>query len=98
MAADDRVAVTVPVRRGGLLALLAPIPPATISFAGKAIVHPAAVLDRVPGLTALVPPARRAECVVLEIQPIGHYVTYGIGVPLLQMRDPSRARARVLVG
>src|SRR5689334_11704541 len=29
IAADGRVAVTVPVRRGGLLSLVAPIPPAT---------------------------------------------------------------------
>src|SRR5436190_4940128 len=34
------VAVTVPVRRGGILALLAPIPPATISFHGIATVGP----------------------------------------------------------
>src|SRR5688572_22573717 len=38
VAATRRVAVTVSVRRGGLLALVAPIPPATISFHGAAIV------------------------------------------------------------
>ena len=41
IAADGRVAVTVPVRRGGILSLVAPIPPATISFHGTAVVHPA---------------------------------------------------------
>ena len=41
VAADGRVAVTVPVRRGGILSLVAPIPPATVSFHGTAIVHPA---------------------------------------------------------
>ena len=41
IAATRRVAVTVPVRRGGLLSLVAPIPPATISFHAQAIVHPA---------------------------------------------------------
>ena len=41
VAADGRVAVTVPVRRGGILSLVAPIPPATISFHGTAVVHPA---------------------------------------------------------
>lgn len=40
VAASGRVAVTVPVRRGGLLSLALPIPPATISFHGAAIVHP----------------------------------------------------------
>jgi hypothetical protein len=35
------IAVTVPVRRGGILSLVAHIPPATISFHGTAKVHPA---------------------------------------------------------
>ena len=37
----DEVAVTVPVRRGGVLSLVAPIPPATVSFHARATVHPA---------------------------------------------------------
>src|SRR5262252_6042338 len=37
IAASGQVAVTVPVRRGGLLALVLPIPPATISFQPRAI-------------------------------------------------------------
>jgi len=41
IAADGRVAVTVLVRRGGILSLVAPIPPAAISFHGTAVVHPA---------------------------------------------------------
>ena len=41
VAVSGRVAVTVPVRRGGLLSLVAPIPPATVSFHATAIVHPA---------------------------------------------------------
>ncbi|MEU8239005.1 pyridoxamine 5'-phosphate oxidase family protein [Actinoplanes missouriensis] len=94
---EGLVAVTVPVRRGGLLSLLAPIPPATVSFPAVATVRPAATLDEVPGLAGLVPPERRSACVVLEVRPSGHYVTYGIGVPLLRMRDPAQARARVPV-
>jgi hypothetical protein len=45
----------------------------------------------------MVPPERRADCAVLEIRPTGHYVTYGLGVPLLAMRDTERSRARVPV-
>jgi hypothetical protein len=45
----------------------------------------------------MLPPERRTACTVLEIHPIGHYVTYGLGVPLLAMRDTARARARVPV-
>lgn len=96
MSADDRVAVTVPVRRGGLLALLAPIPPATISFHGRATVKTGAEL---PGrLVSLVPPERRESCAVVEIVPEGDFVLYGMGVSLLDMRTPATARARVPVG
>jgi hypothetical protein len=97
IAASGRVGVTVPVRRGGLMSLLLPIPPATISFHGTAVVHAAGTLDNAP-LAALVPPERRAVCRVVEIIPEGHFVTYGIGVPLMDMRVPARARARVPVG
>ncbi|GAA3342294.1 pyridoxamine 5'-phosphate oxidase family protein [Amorphoplanes nipponensis] len=100
VAAHGEVAVTVTVRRGGLLALLFPIPPATISFAARAVVHPAGTLLQSPelaGLARLVPPGRREACAIIEITPVGHYVTYGLGVPLLRMRDTVRARARVRV-
>ncbi|MET7396932.1 pyridoxamine 5'-phosphate oxidase family protein [Dactylosporangium sp. NPDC005572] len=93
---SGRVAVTVPVRRGGILALLFPIPPATVSFHGTATVQPAAELPDGP-LARLVPPQRRAGCCVIEIEPVGHFVTYGVGVPLLRMRTPSLARGRLPV-
>ncbi|MEV0895370.1 pyridoxamine 5'-phosphate oxidase family protein [Actinoplanes sp. NPDC049802] len=91
------IAVTVPVRRGGLLSLLAPIPPAVVSFPAVATVQPPEYADRVPQLDRLLPPVERSECAVLEIRPTGAYVTYGLGVPLLAMRDTERARARVPV-
>jgi hypothetical protein len=97
IGAEATVAVTVPVRRGGLLALLTPIPPATISFPAVATAHPAQIIDRLPRLARILPPERRTACTVLEIRPTGHYVTYGLGVPLMTMRDTERARARVAV-
>ncbi|GAA4607427.1 hypothetical protein BJY16_006329 [Actinoplanes octamycinicus] len=97
IAAHQLVSVTVPVRRGGLLSLVAPIPPATVSFPAVALVHSGEILAELPRLAAVVPPERRASCTVLELRPTGHYVTYGIDVPLLRMRDPARARARVAV-
>jgi hypothetical protein len=100
IAADGDVAVTVPVRRGGLLSLLMPIPPATVSFHASAIVHASDWLDQhpvPPELARLLPTERRAGSSVVEIEPRGAFVTYGIGVPLLRMRDPARSRARVPV-
>jgi hypothetical protein len=100
IAASGQVAVTVPVRRGGLLSLLLPIPPATISFHAAAIVHPAGPLaaGAVPAqLASLLPAERRDQSCVIEIVPEGWFVTYGIGVSLMKMRDTSAARARVPV-
>ena len=100
IAASGKVAVTVPVRRGGLLSLLLPIPPATISFHAAAIVHPAGPVasGAVPArLTSLLPAERRDESCVIEIVPEGWFVTYGIGVSLMKMRDTSAARARLPV-
>ena len=92
--------VTVPVRRGGLLALRFPIPPATISFHARAVVHtpgPLGITSLSPELAKLVPAERLADCRIVEISPEGQFVTYGIGVPLLAMGDPSVARSRVPV-
>jgi hypothetical protein len=100
VAVRGRVAVTVPVPRGGLLSLVAPIPPATISFHGAAVVHPtgspqANVL--VKELGSLLPKQGRARACVIEILPEGSFLTYGLGVPLVKMLDPTAALARVPV-
>lgn len=95
------VSVTVPVRRGGILALLIPIPPATISFHARVVLHPAGSLDvaALPKqLRALLPDERRASACVLELVPEGRFATYGIGVSLQQMRDPVAARDLVPIG
>jgi hypothetical protein len=100
IAANRRVAVTVPVRRGGILSLVAPIPPATVSFHGTARVHPVgspAARSLIRELASLLPAERRASACILEIVPEGAFLTYGLGVPLMRMRDPAAARARVPV-
>jgi hypothetical protein len=100
IGASGRVAVTVPVGRARLLSLLLPIPPVTISFHGRAIVHPAgAVMDHhlIDDLAPLLPPERRAASCIIEVVPEGAFVTYGMGVSLKHMRTPALARARVPV-
>jgi len=94
----DEVAVTVPVRRGGLLSLFMPIPPATISFHARVTVHAPGSMspDSLPtGLTRLLPVERRGTACVLELAPAGSFLTYGIGVSLMDLADPAAARARV---
>jgi len=98
IAADGRIAVTVTVRRGGVLSLLLPIPPATISFHGRALVHPAGspeALAVLRDLSRLLPPERRSSAAIVEIVPEGSFTTYGLGVPLVRMRIPAAALARV---
>ncbi|MGE5228037.1 MAG: pyridoxamine 5'-phosphate oxidase family protein [Planctomycetaceae bacterium] len=100
VAANGRVAMTVPVRRGGLLALVAPIPPATISFHARATVHPAGSPELAPVLremASLLPAERRASASVIELVPEGVFLTYGLGVPLRRMRDPIASMARAPV-
>jgi hypothetical protein len=98
IAATPRVSLTVPVRRGGLLSLVAPIPPATISFHASAIVHPPDSMAIPDALASMVPPERRSSSTIIEIVPEGAFVTYGIGVALMKMRTPALSRARVPVG
>ena len=100
IATGQEVAVTVPVRRGGILSLLVPIPPATITFEARAIVHPAGSLEVTSlskELAKLVPEERKAGSCIIELVPEGRFLTYGIGVSLMDMRDPALARARVPV-
>jgi hypothetical protein len=95
IAANGQVAVTVPVRRGGIMSLLFPIPPAAISFHASAVVHPVGPLEGTQmgaRLAALLPTERVSSARVIEIVPEGRFVTYGVGVSLMRMRDPARAR------
>jgi len=100
IAANQRVSVTVPVHRGGILALVAPIPPATISFHAAAILHPAGSV-RIDSLSkeleSLLPAERRGNAVVIELIPEGRFLTYGVGVSLMDMRKPEIAEAVVPV-
>ena len=43
-------------------------------------------------------PAQLAQLCILELIPQGDFLTYGVGVSLLQMREPAQAQARVPVG
>ncbi|HZP51852.1 pyridoxamine 5'-phosphate oxidase family protein [Actinocrinis sp.] len=100
IAADHHVSMTVLVRRGGLLSLLFPIPPATITFHGTAVVHSPGAPEVRPALAKLkrlLPPESAQSSCLIEITPEGEFLTYGIGVSLMSMRHPAAARARVPV-
>jgi hypothetical protein len=77
------------------------IPDATIAFRGTARVidGDTAEADLAQALTRAT--GHDAESLAgicfIEVTPAGHFATYGVGVSLLEMRDPSKARARVAV-
>ncbi len=95
----DQVAVTVPVRRGGLLSLLMPIPPSAISFHARVILHPLGTLDlgTISKTFAGLPEYVRKGSIVLELEPEGKFLTFGIGVPLMEMRDLNKMFGRTPV-
>jgi hypothetical protein len=98
LSARGKVAMTIPVRRGGLLTLLFPIPPATINLHGEAIVHPPGAFEVPERLGSLAPAERLASGCIVEIRPVGRFLTYGIGVSLMRMRDIAASHAHVPVG
>jgi len=95
----DEVAVTVPLRRGGVLSLVAPIPPATVSFHTRATVHPAGSVNikSVSKKLASLLPRKRRDGRLLELLPEGDFLTYGVGVSLRDMAKPDSALAHVPV-
>jgi Pyridoxamine 5'-phosphate oxidase len=100
ISAGKQVSVTIPVARGGILALAMPIPPATISFHATAMVHSPESVEAeslVKQLGSLLPPERRHAAVLVELIPEGDFLAYGIGVSLMDMQKPKLARTVVPV-
>ncbi|RME51325.1 MAG: pyridoxamine 5'-phosphate oxidase family protein [Caldilineae bacterium] len=102
IARNPHVSMTVPIAKRIPFLPWIPIPAATITFAGEAkIWEPMELPDAVVrplfrGMT--ITPETSPPFAVIEVTPKGDFVTYGVGVPLLTMRDPEKARGRVAVG
>ncbi len=101
IAANGHVSVTIPIARRVPIMPWLKIPQATITFRGRA---------RVFGTAEASPELLRAlfqhkaddhELVagacIIEITPVGEFVTYGVGIPLIEMREPEKARGRAPV-
>jgi hypothetical protein len=61
------------------------------------VARPAVVAEALERLAPMLPAHRPENVAVIEIAPQGYFLTYGIGIPLMQMRDPALASARVPV-
>lgn len=77
------------------------IPAATITFSGTARVL---AYDDVDAEIASSLSGRElskqetAVLAIIEVSPVGDFVTYGVGVSMSEMRDQEKARGRVAVG
>jgi len=102
IAANPHVSLTVPIAKRIPLLPWIKIPAATITFSGtarvleRADVSPEVVQALFRGMADT--PETSAPFAIIEVTPVGHFVTYGVGVSLLTMRDTQKARGRVAVG
>jgi hypothetical protein len=102
IAANPHVSITIPIAKRIPIMPWIKIPAATITFSGVARVLPAQ--DAPPDLLRAVfrqmadDAAMVADSCLIEVTPEGDFITYGVGVSLMQMRDPEQARGRAPVG
>lgn len=101
VTANPNVSLTVAIPKSIPLMPFIKIPAATITFAGKARVLDALnVSDAVKKSLwrGLDPEGDEVKSMsIMEIEPQGNFVTYGIGVSLMTMRHPEEARGRAPV-
>ncbi|MEZ4593482.1 MAG: hypothetical protein R3D55_20410 [Chloroflexota bacterium] len=102
IAGNSAVSVTIPIARRVPLMPWIKIPAATITFSGQARVLPASDAAK-PLLRAVLrdmadDAASIADACLIEVTPEKEFITYGVGVPLIAMRDTVKARGRASVG
>lgn len=101
IATNPHVSLTVPIAKRLWFLPWIKIPAATITFSGVA-----RVLEHGEIRTALLKKLYRgvakdaqamADSCVIEVTPQKEFITYGVGIPLAQMRFPEKARGRTEV-
>ena len=102
MAQNPHVSLTIPMAKRIPIMPWVKIPAATITFSGSARVlaaeeMPADLLEAIFRDMAA-DPQLIADSVLIEVTPEKNFITYGVGVSLMQMRDPEKARGRAPVG
>ena len=97
IAQNGDVSMTVPIAKRVPLMPWIKIPAATITFSGTARVLEEDQLGKALLDKLYRHDADRSGWCAIEVTPQRDFITYGIGVSLLAMRSPDRARARVPV-
>lgn len=101
IAANGNISVTIPIAKRVPVMPWMKIPQATITFQGQARLM--APSEAPPDLLRAIFQHKvddrelvDGSCLI-EITPAGEFVTYGIGIPLMDMREPEKARGRAPV-
>ena len=100
VAANPHVSLTVCIPKRVPFMPFIPIPAATITFHGTARVlslsdAPASAVHALMHGLEETPEAK--DTCIIEVTPVGEFVTYGVGVSLLTMRKTEQARGRAPV-
>ena len=100
-AQNPQVSLTIPIARRLWFMPWMKIPAATITFSGTAQVIGldaiSAEIRRALYRDVADDPAAAAELAVIEVTPVKDFITYGVGVSLMAMRDTEKARGRAPV-
>lgn len=101
ISANPRVSLTIPIAKRIPILPWIKIPQATITLHGSAEIIPAReapdkLLREVFRHKADDHEFLQDTCLI-KIQPQGDFLTYGIGVPMIKMRNPELARGRAPV-
>lgn len=97
---NPHVSVTVPIAKHIPFLYWIKIPSATITFSGFACLYPPEQVAKevLRSLTRGMEMGEEAKKLcVIEVQPVGDFVTYGVGIPLMDMRHPDKSRGRAPV-
>lgn len=101
IATNPHVSLTVAIPKSVPFMPWIKVPAATITFAGIATIATPDSLDadlrRRLFQVIADDAAKLAGSIVIVVEPVGEFVTYGVGVSLMEMRDTVKARGRVPV-
>jgi hypothetical protein len=101
IAQNAHVSLTVPIHKRIPFLPWIKIPAATITFSGEAhLLGYEDVSDEIiqklfRGMEFAL--GEQNKLSIIEVTPMGNFITYGVGVSLSEMRDPQKARGRVAV-
>jgi uncharacterized pyridoxamine 5'-phosphate oxidase family protein len=95
---NPNISITIPISKRIPLMPWIKIPAATITFSGKAKLLEVTEVSQeiLRGIFRDMADNQKmmADSCIIKVTPEKNFVTYGVGIPLMQMRFPEKARGR----